>query len=305
MLHFSELEAPQHFAVLNNLHPLMILQGNSMYEERIVAFIDILGFKSLICESVQNQGITKSILEALNSILPSNLQKDAFGTLHLEKVPEAEKEEALEDFRLFTEAMQSLHEVRINYFSDCVVLSADAQNVIASQTVIDLVGKLTMRLWQDHNLLTRGGITKGPLVHVVNGPLFGPSLVYAYELESKEAVYPRILIDIECYNALIKEESFQILMPYFDTTQDMYFMCLSTVYNQNIKYGSTFMNDKEGREKAITHLKNSPAILGSILENQINKKIIEKYEWLIPRVMHLANSIDGYFNPEEARKVSG
>ncbi len=43
-------------------------------------------------------------------------------------------------------------------------------------------------------MLLRGAITYGKIVHN-NQMIFGPALVRAYELESKKAVYPRVIID--------------------------------------------------------------------------------------------------------------
>lgn len=45
-------------------------------------------------------------------------------------------------------------------------------------------------------MLLRGGLTVGKLVHSASGgPLFGPALVEAHKLESRAAIYPRIIVD--------------------------------------------------------------------------------------------------------------
>jgi hypothetical protein len=46
----------------------------------------------------------------------------------------------------------------------------------------------------DEELLIRGGITIGKLAKSY-GQIYGPGLVRAYELESKHAEYPRVLVD--------------------------------------------------------------------------------------------------------------
>jgi hypothetical protein len=44
-------------------------------------------------------------------------------------------------------------------------------------------------------MLMRGGVSLGPLIHAQGGPLFGPAMNEAYRLESKCAIYPRVLVD--------------------------------------------------------------------------------------------------------------
>jgi len=46
----------------------------------------------------------------------------------------------------------------------------------------------------DLRMFMRGGITIGKLIHEENGALFGPAMNEAYLLESKCAIYPRVVI---------------------------------------------------------------------------------------------------------------
>jgi hypothetical protein len=82
------------------------------------------------------------------------------------------------------------------FFSDALVLAspigADGDEVSA---VAELVSHAA---WLQLNLLAadffvRGGLSVG-LFHIRDGLLFGPALVEAYELESRDAVNPRVVL---------------------------------------------------------------------------------------------------------------
>lgn len=83
-------------------------------------------------------------------------------------------------------------DLEVSVFSDCVAISAESDNphdVI--WTAIHLQSSLLVL-----GILTRGGISKGKLVHK-DDLLYGDGMIKAYKLESKAAVYPRILVGQE------------------------------------------------------------------------------------------------------------
>lgn len=133
------------------------------YEERIVVFLDFLGFKSHIDRSADD---------------PEHVARIA---------------RAFEVVREFTEPDDGLPNREVAQFSDCVVVSYRVED---SSSVFDLL--LTVLLLQvelaSRGFLVRGGITVGPLFHRT-GTVFGPAMVKAYLLESKVAKHPRIIVD--------------------------------------------------------------------------------------------------------------
>ena len=81
----------------------------------------------------------------------------------------------------------------VTHFSDSLVISfAIQEESCVFFTLLDLL-HLQIDLAVG-GMLCRGGVTVG-LVHHTSTHLFGPALVSAYHLESKAAVYPRILVD--------------------------------------------------------------------------------------------------------------
>lgn len=134
------------------------------YEERIVAFVDILGFSDMISRSENNVEIYEKINQALKTI--QNVKKHSENT-----------------------------SAKITTFSDNIVISypADGKDSLY-YILIDLI-HLQLELLQ-LGVLVRGGIAKGKVRHTKE-MVFGPAMVAAYELESKYAVYPRIIVEKE------------------------------------------------------------------------------------------------------------
>jgi hypothetical protein len=143
------------------------------YERCLIVYIDILGFKQKIDTESANH-ISRCI-----RIIAEAVEPDRFKT-KFSKMPR-------ENF--------------VN-FSDLCVLWLPLEDEgkwtpigwITSQ-ILKLVHAQSWLLF-DEQLLIRGGVTIGSLAKSY-GQIFGPGLVRAYELESKEAKYPRILVD-EC-----------------------------------------------------------------------------------------------------------
>jgi hypothetical protein len=130
----------------------------AVYEDRAIAFIDILGFTELI---------------------RSNQVSKIIGTLRL--------------IRSHVKRIENLKRtpVQTSTFSDTVVLSVkrDDEGIpYVLYLTAALVGELFLR-----GIFCRGAITSGQLHHRGNS-IFGQALIDAYQIESRLAVYPRIII---------------------------------------------------------------------------------------------------------------
>ncbi|MCL3782705.1 hypothetical protein EMN47_20150 [Prolixibacteraceae bacterium JC049] len=142
------------------------------YENRIVLFLDILGFKKIVGDT-------------------------------LKKTKESEEEEIIEKTSFIIETIKEMTEVAqmtpketskiVTQFSDSIVISfnADDQKEIPRLffNLQRLIAKLIAR-----EVLCRGAISYGPLYHK-ESLIFGPALVDAYETESQAALYPRVILD--------------------------------------------------------------------------------------------------------------
>lgn len=134
------------------------------YEERIILFLDFLGFKEIVEGTVGNPTNLEVLLGAIDRLYQiGDDDKDLYAS------------------------------VSATTFSDSVVLSyAVREQSAVFYLLLDIafaIIDLAIR-----GFLVRGAVTIGELVHTEKY-LVGPAMVKAYEMESKEAKFPRVLLD--------------------------------------------------------------------------------------------------------------
>jgi hypothetical protein len=149
------------------------------YEQRYVAFIDILGFKELIRDSARASSHGPAKLTSIFNAL--NLNFDGFKKDYNEK-SQSGKEDA---------------DLRVNSFSDFVVVSSLATK--SGFNLLLFVIWCVARDWLSKGYLCRGGIAKGSVIHIGGtngnpGMVFGPAFIEAYQLEQDIADFPRIVL---------------------------------------------------------------------------------------------------------------
>jgi hypothetical protein len=131
------------------------------FSERVVAFIDILGFGSLVRRMQTDADLRRDVYTALRRTLG--------------------KEQGLS-------AMQD-RQVEMTSFPDCTVLSSPAGN---EREILAKAAYLT-RDFLFSGILCRGAIVTGPAYHR-DRILLGPAVVDAYERERGVAKFPRIVV---------------------------------------------------------------------------------------------------------------
>lgn len=225
-----------------------------MYENRYVAFLDILGFKNMVCQSVNEQKKFDVINMALN--YASSVQRENYEG----QIPMAELGK------------------QVSVFSDSTVISYEMIRPGSGFLVLmDLIYICNDLLGL--GLPVRGGVTVGALIHD-NNKCFGPAMVEAYNMESKVAIYPRILIDpkiIEydlqyrgenntvefeeaCITSLIKKDE-----------RDNY-ICLDYLSQYNE------FNDIDTYYSYLCCVRKF--IITSLSLYKVDTKILSKYEWM-------------------------
>lgn len=159
------------------------------FEERLVAYIDILGFKDKVEKAVSSPDDASKLHKALSRIL--SVKEDNY---------------ASDSFM----EMKSMG-VEVNTFSDCAVISYPASNPDnLFFLIMDLIHLQLDLACQD--VLLRGGLTVGPLYHDEN-IVYGTAMNNAYLMESRKAVVPRILVDkkaIEEYRNHFKNDNYSL-----------------------------------------------------------------------------------------------
>ncbi|MBW8036232.1 MAG: hypothetical protein FVQ79_11525 [Planctomycetes bacterium] len=147
----------------------------NQYEERYVAFIDILGFKELVKRAEKDA----TLLGRLTSILE---EQEMYSKIekHFDATSKVDSSDYYRNM------------FRISTFSDNIVMSAKTDlNGLGLITILS--AQICNRLLHQ-GVFTRGAISKGKLIHT-NTIVLGNGLINAYNLEKSAAIYPRILLD--------------------------------------------------------------------------------------------------------------
>jgi len=263
-----------------------------MYEKRFIAFIDLLGFGSLVQKSAIEPGLPQKILHALTSLQPKNIEEESYASINHEICPPEEVPGVRELLKVMTHNMKSMNPVVITYFSDSLVLSAKSDDVIASQMILDLLAKLTIKMWVDHSLLLRGGITEGDLIHIENGPLFGPAMNRAYFLESKQAKHPRVIIDTPSLEKYRLIHTFRPFESFFEKDDEFHYASLGTAYRHIINDSSLALFGEVVLGKFRCSLASTTSQLSKIMSEQGDEGVKSKYQWLIDEVSKRECEID-------------
>jgi hypothetical protein len=136
------------------------------YEDRMVAFLDILGWSQLVTESQRRP----TLLSRLAAV-----QLSAHIYDHL------------------AQRIQHPLGETVTHFSDSLVFSWPwpSNHDDLSRALLDLSGILHRLLRS--RFLVRGAVVRGKVFHKPS-VIFGPAIIEAYTLESSAAIYPRIIV---------------------------------------------------------------------------------------------------------------
>lgn len=149
-------------------------EADADYEECVVTFFDILGFRHLLN--------TRSGAE-ISDIL-QNFRR-------LSETEEIVPAQRVDEVRLQSEAKTEI-------ISDAIVRVRTTETQYASGPLIwEIIDLLHIQIdCLNRGILIRGASTVG-FMHLgmnLEGPIFGPGLVQAYEMEENEVIFPRIVI---------------------------------------------------------------------------------------------------------------
>ena len=228
--------------------------SNANYNLRYVAFLDLLGFKDMVNQSLINQTIFNNINRAMNYI--GGIQHDNYnGRMRMVDVGK-----------------------QVTVFSDSIVISYDASmpgggfHVLMDLVYIcnDLLGI---------GIPVRGGVTVGPLIHD-ELKCFGPAMVEAYLLESQKAIFPRIIIN----QNVLKHD---LCRPGGANTIEYEAEYLSAIIKVDSYDGLIFLdymkqcNEFDEPEVYNAYMLKTKAFISRSLNIYAgNTKVVSKYEWL-------------------------
>lgn len=228
------------------------------YERRIVCFIDILGFSNVVNGTINN-GINGKV--KLMNIC---------GALNM-----------IDDFRITMSEKMLIKDVRTTQFSDSVLISfpwiEEDNSIIAAFMWIKY---LQVFLIMEHDVLLRGGITIGDIIHNEK-MIVGPAMIDAYTLESKCAINPRIIIDSKVIPLFEK---------IFDRCRKNNHLNDTTLINKDnddryyIDYFNFPERDRIGTNKYMNDYLGQLKMLVYENENNENQRIRDKYLWMSNKI---------------------
>jgi len=134
------------------------------YENKIVTWIDILGFKDAVAETIKPAEESKHSIEELQQI-----------------------------FHHIDEIIKDYLDVWTR-FSDTIIIISSPK---FESDLYRSINKILIFLLE-HKLVARGAMVRGDVYFSINSnkhlDLFGPAIIEAYKIE-QQAIYPRIIID--------------------------------------------------------------------------------------------------------------
>lgn len=157
------------------------------YENRIVLFLDILGFKNIIDKTVDKEKDIEVNIEKLHAnltliktFLVENLKQEDLSFDNRAPIKDRQLKE--NNFSL-----------QVTQFSDSIIISFLNDSNTTLLRLIRAIQELIIKL-ANEGILSRGAISYGKLIHD-DKLIFGPALNDAYETETRAAIYPRIIMD--------------------------------------------------------------------------------------------------------------
>lgn len=230
------------------------------YQERVIVFIDILGFREHIKKTVQDSEYFIKLRKTLNFIA------------HIKKDNDAEEQ------RMGKE---------ITVFSDSIVISYPAEQKGSVFFLILDVVHIQLDMMQK-GILMRGGLTVGKLCHNDN-IVYGPAMVEAYELETSAAIYPRVVVSEKVLETAVfnvspqhtPEQELEWVIGMLDKDTD------GQLYVDFLSQGQE-ANDYDTYIDALTNIKK--LIVDEISGNP-RPSVRMKYEWIKSRFNTIAEDI--------------
>lgn len=153
------------------------------YDERVVAFVDILGFKEIIRKSRSDPDLVRRVYTALD------VSKDDWTTMYAAELGLQKSPDDFDD--------------RFHSFSDFITMSVKP-NIEEIGLLIYTIFKVCRQLL-GQGFLSRGGIAKGLLYHRDDGEpsmIFGPAFIDAYQFESTHADGPRVILQSDVWQTI-------------------------------------------------------------------------------------------------------
>lgn len=212
-----------------------------LIEMYYVGFLDILGFKKIVCEKEENE-----VLNIFKQI-----------------------EVIIEDLKKTFEVAPFFYRI----MSDSIVIACNEKIPSSLPIILWCCGK-TQELLLEKGILLRGGVSYGKFYYD-DTIMYGKGLVSAYELENNISRYPRVVVDTKAIikykskmkNTEVYSEATKILEI---DTESIYYVDIALMYLANASEETL-----PYRMKSLKGL-----IEKSLIDPMLSANVREKYVWL-------------------------
>lgn len=252
-----------------------------------MAFLDVLGFKQILVDFEK---------EAIDNKVDVASEEDSSGSYVSDR--------ANEFINTFKKAIDKLDEDKYRYymFSDNICITSIEDTTSADlQDLFLIITDLYFEFAQKGYFL-RGGIDYGLFIDEKRMAV-GLPLAKAYELETKRAVYPRIILS----NEIVEE--FQSFNNKGEKVFDYLYSDALILDSCEIKFLNIFLQvfQSDYREDREAFFKKYNGVISRNLEiHKLNETVYVKYKWLAEQFNEFIELfttklayLDENFNPEE------
>src|SRR5258708_6128572 len=227
------------------------------YETSLLTYVDIRGFRELIDKKTAND-IARSIRVVKEAVEPDRFRSS---------LPALPREQFI-NFSDLNIIWTPLH--RKNKWPATGWVHSQIVRVVHAQSI----------LLFDEGILLRGGITIGNVARSY-GQLFGPAVVRAYDIESKIARFPRIVVGGEVLDALNTDSSLWVHDQETDVQAVKALLRRDCDGEFFVDYLRVIEEELDDRSKYPSYLdQHQEFIAFNLAQYSGNPSILQKYKWL-------------------------
>lgn len=252
--------------------------AGAVYEERLVAFLDILGFSNQVKQSADSVNERWKLYHFLQRYSKHEHATEVFSGFRNGDGSCCDDRDV--------EALKALYDYRFTQFSDSFVFSVKAEHTSSVQYFPLLIGQLMLHAL-DLGFLVRGGVAKGLMVHEEDGPAFGPAFIQAYRIESGQAVFGRAVLSKEAFDYI--SHSGADAAAWLDKgIDDEYEITIASFLKQ--QYSSPLV-ETETRSAALNEAIQKIKRMLDELESPERDRVGGKYRYVISRLRHAVDEV--------------
>lgn len=257
---------------------------DTSYREAMLVYIDILGFRKIIEKSANDPHVIPSMLSIMQDL---KKQTSEGGRV----IRDEGTNKPVSIFRGFNFSDLTVRATYIDTSTNYVdVLKWEFLYLAGIQAQHLCYGDFLLR-----GAISNGQISMEPDRSIPDDIIFGPALVRSYELESKKAIYPRIIIDSDVIGKA--DQSDDVLWPnYFHKDDDgQFFIDYLFAAATDDLLGEP--GKPLGTLKVLQlHKDNTEKKITSLVER--DEKIIEKVRWLVSYHNSVVQRLKEYYAKE-------